>query len=286
MQTRSLAAASGALLALGVSLFALRPVLAGPAAISARDVCCAEGTPSMAPFSGDNSARPPTPVGAARTVPLATTVDTLSPELRADLALTIGDAGQRAAALAEALSAWAATDAGSALVWLERHPHEDHALLAQAIGEGLAADPAGATFALTYLEQDRERGALLAGALVRSLAARGQSAAAVRLARVSPEGWSHEWATVAFTNLAYEDAASALETLSAVLDLSLRPTIAAAIISGWSERDPAELAHNADVFARPEERAVALTTALAKWQERAPDAARSFADAAATPGRS
>ncbi|HLP09046.1 MAG TPA: hypothetical protein VK178_12840, partial [Opitutaceae bacterium] len=87
-------------------------------------------------------------------------------------------------------------------------------------------------------------------------------------------------------NLAYEDAASALETLSAVRDLSLRPTIAAAIIAGWSERDPAELAQNIDAFARPEERAVALATALAKWQERDPAAARAFADMAAARSQS
>ncbi|MFT3830812.1 MAG: hypothetical protein QM691_14000 [Opitutaceae bacterium] len=280
MQTRSLAAASGALFALGVSLLALRPVLAGTVAVPGRDFREPEGNPASAPFSGDWFARPLLRADSACHDSSSAIAAPGPPELRAELALTVGDAAERTAQLDAALCDWAMTDAGSALVWLERHPREDHALLVQAIGDGLAADPVGTTFALSYLAQDRERGALLAGALVRSLAARGESAAAVRLARAAPEGWSHEWATVAFANLAYEDAASALATLAAVGDPSLRSTIAAAIISGWCERDPAELARSADAFARPEERAVALATALAEWRERDPAAARTFAASA------
>ncbi len=233
MQTRLVAAASGALFALGLSLLALRPAVARPdAAASAPGLSAGEVLPTRA------AALPPAAGPAIR--PVSTLPP--SPEIRAEVALTIGDREQRTAALAEALAAWAVSDAGDALVWLERHPAQDKALLTQAIGEGLATDPAGTTFALSYLSQDREFGGALAGALVRALAAHGNSPAAVRLANATPAGWAREWATVAFTNLAYEDAATALEALAAVGDPTLRRTAAAAIIAGWAERDPAECA--------------------------------------------
>lgn len=215
----------------------------------------------------------PAPVGAS--------ADELSPEARAEAALAVLDPVRRARELSRALSAWAAVDAGGALVWLDLHPEQEPRLLVQAIGEGAAADPTAATFALTYLAQDRELGASLAGALVRALAAQGDADAAVRLASAAaPDGWSHEWATVAFTNLAYEDAATALEALAAVREPGLRRTTAAAIIAGWSERDPAELAQHADVFEGPAERTAALAAALEKWEHRDPAAAAAFLTAA------
>ena len=259
MQTRSLAAASGALVVLGFSLLALRAAAARPAA-----------TPE--PSGGIVSAPAPTDDFrhwgcAASTAPAPGTTKSVAaapapaPEIQAEIALTISDTPQRAATLADALAAWATIDAGAALVWLERHPEQDKALLTQAIGEGLASDPAATTFALTYLAQDREFGALLAGALVRALAAHGDATGAVRLAHAAPEGWAHEWATIAFANLAYADAATALEAIAAVRDPALRRTTAAAIIAGWAECDPAGLAQHADVFIVPAERSAALAAA-------------------------
>ncbi len=273
MQTRVLAAAGGALLALGLSLFDWRPAFAGSAAPPARDVCCAEEIlPDDCRLDGNGA----TNAGPVAALPTTTLASTLGAERRAELALAIPDPALRTRTLAGILSAWAATDAGAALIWLERHFVADKPLLVQSIGEGLAADPAGATFALTYLAQDREHGALLAGALVRALANDGRAASAVRLARVEPEGWRHEWATVAFTNLAYADAVAALEAVATVDDPPLRRTIAAAIIAGWAEQDPEELARHADAFTAPEERARALSVAVAEWAQRDPAGARSF----------
>lgn len=228
MQTRSLAAASGAFFAL--ALLAFRPALARP-----------EAPPPAPDQRNGNSAVAPSPFPRWQAEPVVRSApaDRPSPEIRAERALTLADGPARTAALAESLAAWAAVDAGAALVWLERHSEQDKPLLTQSIGEGLAADPAAATFAMTFLAQDHEAGALLAGALVQALAAQGDAAAAARLARATPEGWSHEWATVAFTNLAYEDTATALESLATINDPALRRTTAAAIVAGWSERDPA-----------------------------------------------
>lgn len=202
----------------------------------------------------------------------------VSPETWAELSLRVLDPVKRTVALSDALRAWSATDPGAALVWLSSHPGEETAFLVQSIGEGSASDPATAIpFALTYLAQDRELGALLAGALVRGLAERGDAGSAVQLARAAPEGWEHQWTSVAFTNLAYEDAATALEQLSTTQDPALHRTMAAAIIAGWAERDPAELAANADVFAVSADRAAAKAAALRKWQQRNPDEAGSLA---------
>jgi hypothetical protein len=282
VQTRFLAAASGALLVLGLALFAPRPAIARPA--TTRTACRVGESRSVPLFPGYARTTAPRhpPSGTESSEPAAI----LSPELRADLALTDADPVRRTAALAEILCDWAATDAASALVWVELHPSEDRAFLVQAIGEGLAADPVGATLALVYLAQDHDTGAPLAGALVRALAAGGRTASAMRLVQAKLEGWNHEWATVAFANLAYEDAAAALEAIAPVGDPSLRRTIAAAIIAGWSERDPAELARNVDAFAQPEERANALATALAKWALRDPAAAHSFVASVPTHGES
>lgn len=200
-------------------------------------------------------------------------------ETQADLALRIGDANLRAAELATILSEWASSDAGAALFWLFAHSEQNIPLLVPSIGAGLAADPTGATFALAFLDQDHDNGAALAGALVRTLAARGDSAAAVRLAQTEPANWRHEWANVAFMNLAYEDAASALEALSGVDDPALLQTTASAIIAGWAERDPVELAHHIEVFGSPALRDEALATALANWEARDPNGAAAFAAA-------
>lgn len=209
----------------------------------------------------------------------------VTPETWADLASRIVDPVKRTVALSDALRAWSATDPGAALVWLSMHPEEETTFLVQSIGEGAAHDPAQAIpFALTYLAQDRELGALLAGALVRGLAERGEAQSAVQLARAAPEGWEHQWTSVAFTNLAYEDAATALEQLSAVENPALHRTMAAAIISGWAERDPAELASHSNVFAVGADRDAARELALRKWHERDPAAAEAFAGAKAPRG--
>lgn len=202
---------------------------------------------------------------------------TLGHETRADLALRNGNADCCADELAAILAAWSAEDAGAALIWLSQHPFPDTSRLMQAIGEGLADDPTGPTFALAYLAQDHGNGSLLAGPLVRELAARNESASAVRVARTAPEGWSHEWATVAFANLAYEDAATALEALAGIDDPALQRTTATAIIAGWAERDPAELAQHLGAFGSADLRAEALVTAIDRWTRLDPAAAAEFA---------
>mgnify|MGYP000715202423 CR=1 FL=1 len=53
--------------------------------------------------------------------------------------------------------------------------------------------------------------------------------------------------------------------------------LAGAIIAGWAERDPVELAQNVAVFEEPATRDAALHVALAKWQRRDPAAAEAFA---------
>ncbi len=268
------------MVALGLSLLALRSAAARPAPVATDFTCLAPALPAPAPPATDIAQSLDTPPLSR---PLGSSARSLaraarrSPEMEVGEALRLTNFQLRTAALASALAAWAATDAGAALVWLDQHPAEDTALLAQAIGEGLAADPAATPFALAYLAQDRELGSLLAGALVRTLAAQGKATAAVRLARAHPEGWAHEWATVAFANLAYEDAATALEALAAVGDPALRRTTAAAIIAGWAERDPAELARHAAVFSAPAEHRAARATALEKWRQRDPAAAALFA---------
>lgn len=277
------------MVALGLSFLALRSVGAQPAtAATARTNPSALGTMVFRlPVSLESSAALFRPLpGQLGSPSLGTAAEAVAPEIRAEIALTVADDTTRNRALADALTGWATTDAGAALVWLECHPEQACLELMGAIGEGLASDPAAASFALTYLAQDRESGALLAGALVRALGTQGDATGALRLTRAAPEGWAHEWATTAFTNLAYEDVATALDALAGIEDPALRPTAAAAIIAGWAERDPAELASHADVFAEPAERTAALETALAVWQQRDPVGAALFAAGTTPPSGS
>ena len=270
MQTRSVAAASGALVALGFSFLALRSSGALPAADEARPAA------AVLTASPSTQAHASTTISVPATRPSPARGPAASPEAQAEAAVRLTGRAQRTAVLHDTLALWSTTDAGAALVWLEQHPEQDQPALLEAIGEGLAADPAGTTFALAYLAQDHERGARLAGSLVRTLAAARDSHAAARLARATPEGWAHEWATVAFATLAYEDAATALAALTEIDDPALRRTTAAALIAGWAERDPAELAEHATVFTAPAEQAAALAVALPQWRQIAPAAAARF----------
>lgn len=240
VQTRLVAAASGVVVALGFSFLALRSSGAHPGAAGSH--------PGIAPLTASPTTRSSAsvPASARTTRPTTTRPPERSLEEQSDAAIRPHRGEQGTATLRDTLALWSATDAGAALVWLEQHPEQDQATLLDAIGEGLAANPAGTTFALAYLAQDHERGALLAGSLVRTLAQTGNARGAARLARATPEGWAHEWATVAFTTLGYEDVATALEALATVSDPALRRTTAAAIIAGWSERDPAGLAQYAE----------------------------------------
>lgn len=240
MQTRLVAAASGVLVALGFSLLALRSSGAQTGTDDARQTIGSQpaALPSAPPAAHAGTTRAPHQSAPRATAP--------TPQTEADAALQLDNRDQRTAALCDALALWSTADAGGALVWLTQHPEQDQPALLRAIGEGLAADPAAATFAMTLLAQDHEAGALLAGALVQALAAQGDGPAAVRLARATPEGWTHEWATVAYASLAYEDATTALESLATINDPALRSTTAAAIIAGWSARDPAGLARYAE----------------------------------------
>ncbi len=240
MQTRLVAATSAVCAALAFAFLALRSSGAQNGTEEARRLI---GPP---PATLGSSAHA-THVGATEARHQSAPPDTSpSPHAEAEAALRLKNQNQRTAALCDALALWSTADAGDALVWLTQHPEQDQAVLLQSIGEGLAADPAAATFAMTFLAQDHEAGALLAGALVQALAAQGDGPAAVRLARATPEGWTHEWATVAYASLAYEDATTALESLATINDPALRSTTAAAIIAGWSARDPAGLARYAE----------------------------------------
>lgn len=288
MQTRTLAAATGVLVALGAALLSLRsaPVRETAGTRGGGTVEHAANTAISDWSDRTDRADPSDLPGAppALAVLRASAVGrpaAPSPEAEAEAALPLFDPVRRTRALGDALRTWAQTDAGAALVWLDGHPEQETALLVQAVGEGAAHDPGAVTFALTYLAQDRELGALLAGALVRTLAEHGDAGAAVQLARAAPESWEHEWTTVAFTNLAYEDAATALEELARTEDPALRRTMAGAIIAGWAERDPAELAQHADVFNETATRTAALHVALTKWQQRDPAGASAFAAALA-----
>lgn len=278
MQTRTLAAASSLLLALVAMPLALRLAAAQWSTTADRGSINGPSTPAAAPVA---TTRVPAP-----TVAVATTAvpPELSCETRANLARTAGNPAARTEALAAILAEWAETDAGGALVWLDQHSELDQTQLVQAIGEGLAADPAAAPFALTYLAQDHELGALLTGALLHSLAAQGDSAAAVRLALAQPEDWSDEWTGIGFSALAYEDAAAALAALAEITDSAQRRATAAAIIDGWADRDPSELAQHAEVFDLPTERVAAREVALLVWQQRDPAAAAAFAAASSPRG--
>ncbi len=277
MQTRFLAAASGACAVLGLALLALRPAVArsvdglAPPGVPPRPLV-ASAAASARHFHDTPCAGP----GATLARPDR---DSPSPELRAQLALTIGDPRRRAQELTEALAAWAQSDAGDALVWLARHAEQDAAPLLAAIGEGLAADPAGSTFALSLLSQDPEFGAQLAGPLVRTLAEQGRPSAAARLACATPANWTHEWATIAFATLAFEDPAAALASLDLLERPDLQRTATAALIAGWAASSPADLARHAARFPQESARQLALATALASWAEQDPEAAAAFASA-------